>query len=272
MLKSEIYIYIDGVDGTGKTTLVKNLKKFYSNVSDRSIMTKLSFISIPNLPPKIMSNNSIKKQLIDINKNYDKKFLTTNRSIMSKLIIDKNDYCDHSESSNDKIESDSNVYYFILDAEYETIKRRLLNRNDNNFDVWEEDKSLKYFKNKYLYLAFKYDIPIIDTTNLSPIEVLNLVRDHIDNSNKINYTLFQKIKIDQPLNLFLLELLWLNSLNLEIIYCDNLTIYLIGNSEFNSKNLNLNQDNLIEILSKECLNKYIENLCMNSFDHHWKKN
>ncbi|QKF93872.1 phosphoribosyl-ATP pyrophosphatase [Fadolivirus algeromassiliense] len=67
------------------------------------------------------------------------------------------------------------VYWAILDASIETIKKRISNRKYH--DKWESDKALFYYRQRFRELAAFYGIPLIDTTNLSINEVVLQVTD-----------------------------------------------------------------------------------------------
>lgn len=256
----DTYIYIDGIDGTGKTTLVKMLLDHgYRHVYDRSILTKLSFMPISQLPEKIPDNQSIIEQFDLIHKKYSQTELSTNRSIMDKLDLD------FKRDSKDDANIINNVIYIILDADIEVIKERLEQRSNKNkieLDAWESDQSLKYFKNKYIYLGFKYQISIIDVTEKKPVQVYQTITNMIHLKNYEIYPLhYHIIYIKELINLDLIELEWLYFGYSKIIYVG--TNHIIVHKPI--KNFQNYQKKIIKKLAYQKLNHFIQKLQNQTF-------
>ena len=202
------HIYIDGIDGAGKTTLVATLRKSgFTNIHDRSILTKMSIVPISELPDKIPSNIFILKQFETIKKCYRTSELCTNRDTMNKLIIYQN---------TSELSTDDEVIYVILDADAEVALQRFAVRPEQ-INAWDCEASIRYFKSKYLYIAHKYKIPIIDTSKLTPNEVYDAFINLVSNYDKFTYP---TINNDHTFNMDLLELEWLNLGDSKIIYAD----------------------------------------------------
>lgn len=244
---TDIAIYIDGMDGTGKTSLVNMLRQNgFTNVYDRSILTKYSMIHIKDLPENIPSSDSIKKQLLTLKNNF---VLSTNRSYMTRLITD-------STTRNDA--NDKSVY-IILSGNVSVCHSRLLGRqtqfsskNGTNLDEWDSYKSLRYFHNKYLYLAYKYDVPIIDTTNLTKNEVYDLamsIINDVDVCDPNDFIFVPNMKFT-PTDLFLLELEWIISGESSVIYIDEYCAI--------TRKSNDNADNRLSILSQNVFRNRID--------------
>lgn len=158
----DTHIYIEGVDGTGKTSLVNKLREVgYKYVFDRSILTKISFLSIGQLPPVLPSSDIICDQILTIKKESPSFF--SNRDIISRLNLDESMYIFPEKST-------SRSVYIILDADFQICIDRINSRN-NVPNKWDSEESIKYFRSKYLFISQKYSIPIIFTDNISLVEV-----------------------------------------------------------------------------------------------------
>jgi phosphoribosyl-ATP pyrophosphohydrolase len=69
------------------------------------------------------------------------------------------------------------VYWIMLDCSVDKINERIKSRNMR--DIWETQKSLFYYRNRYLELAAYLGIPVIDTCNLSLDQVVeNVLKMH----------------------------------------------------------------------------------------------
>ena len=65
------------------------------------------------------------------------------------------------------------VYWIMLDCSIDKTEQRMKSRSIT--DIWETQKSLYYYRNRYLEIAAYFGIPVIDTTNLSLNEVVDSV-------------------------------------------------------------------------------------------------
>lgn len=244
------YIYIDGIDGTGKTTLVAALKNAgYKHVFDRSILTALSLIPITNLPNKIISNNKIIDQLDQIKRDLANKTLITNRDMMTKL-----NWQDLDENESEQ----NNVIYLILDASVKTCLARLEKRQattDIKLNLWDSETSISYFRPKYLYIAYKYQIQILDTENIFMDDVYQLSLKMI---NKIIVPqIYYKFNTIQLINLDILELEWLYFGISKIIYADD-KVSVYNSSEI--FDIECYQKKVLEQITKFKLDNFVNKL------------
>jgi len=264
------YIYLDGVDGTGKTTVVRMLREAgYTNVYDRSVLTKYSVIPLSKLPDKILDNHVVQKQLTLIKSTFSPSELVTNRDIMTKInVTDPNN--DH--PNNDRqTESDiyDNVHYFILTANPETARNRLLQREKETgvpLNLFDSVKSIQYFHAKYLFLAKKYQIPIISTDNYTPTEVFQQIVAYIDHVIELPECIPRALAINwnpDQLNrmLDLLELEWLGFGNSKIIYLST-TEYITTDGQ--PLNLVEYQDQFLKKLTTQNLTNFVHLLTGNT--------
>jgi len=159
----DTHIYIDGIDGTGKTSLVNKLREVgYKYVFDRSILTKISFLPIKEFPHTLPPTDVIHSQIMTIKNELPAD--SSNRQIISQLDLDP-----HLLSQKELIDNFACIY-IILDADITTCMRRICTR-DTESNAWDSEPSLRYFRLKYLFISHKYSIPILDTTNKSHVEV-----------------------------------------------------------------------------------------------------
>ncbi|XWV26607.1 hypothetical protein QJ857_gp0459 [Tupanvirus soda lake] len=252
----DLHIYIDGIDGTGKTTLVKMLRDAgYKNVYDRSILTQMSLVPIKDLPSEILDNNIIIKQIQKIKEIYPVEELKTNRDVMTKLNLDGSDEVETDNNGN------SNVVYFILDAEVETCLDRLSKREKETgigLNAWDSGESIRYFKSKYLYIAYKYRIPVIDTNNKTVHQVYNNLLDFIEGRTFYNpHFNYVQILDNDEFNPDALELEWLHLGISRILYSDGNLVVHLGNKLFNIKKY---QKKVLGIIATNNLNKFITDI------------
>lgn len=143
-----IEIFIDGNDGTGKTSLVKQLREAAANdklpkannilryeFKDRSILTAYTDI-FPTSLPKELPTHEIKQGILH------------------------------------------EYHYFLLDATVKESLRRILVRGEKQDEFDKKDKVFLY-RNRYRRLAIHFKIPIIDTTSQSKERVYQMVHDYI---------------------------------------------------------------------------------------------
>ena len=67
------------------------------------------------------------------------------------------------------------VYWIMLDCSIDKTEQRMKSRS--LCDIWETQKSLHYYRNRYLEIAAYFGIPVIDTTNLTLDQVVNSILD-----------------------------------------------------------------------------------------------
>lgn len=120
-------IYIDGIDGSGKTTLAQTLRDMGFQVSDRSLLTKLT----------LMTQRAWRNVDLDL------------------------------------------AIYIVLDCHPEIATKRVLQR-DGKLDKWAESHRQYYYNRKYRALASRYGIYLIDTTQLTPEQLVNEVLHNLD--------------------------------------------------------------------------------------------
>jgi thymidylate kinase len=249
----KMYIYIDGADGTGKSTLVKMLKENgYTNVYDRSILTQMSLLPIRELPKKILDNKIIVGQIKKIKSSYPQNELKTNRDLMTKLNLDCSDSINDSDKSNE-----NSVVYIILDADVETCLDRLAKREKETgikLNSWDSEKSVRYFRSKYIFLAYKYQIPIVSTENKSYDQVFNEVNFLIKGTH-LSYPKYAYIKnINNDFNPDILELEWINLGCSDILYADDKQIVCLKSGDFDMVSY---QNKILQIISKQLLANFI---------------
>ena len=254
------YIYIDGIDGSGKSTIVNMLRSMgYTNVFDRSILTTLSIIPISKLPANIIPNSIIINQYNCIMNKYPG--LKTNRDIMTKL----DPYATYNpDICPDNIGTD--VIYIIFDASVDTCTTRLENRANTGLQLngFDSEPSIRYFKSKYLYLAHKYNIPVINTDNKTIEQVYQLVCSFI-NDPGTNAAILGSGHITGPITIMLdnvesfsphlLELEWISLGKSKIIYADNTKCICTDNIS-----VKLYQDNIAYLIAEKNLNEFIHSL------------
>ena len=247
MNKSTSHIYIDGVDGTGKTTLVKKLiDAGYQNIVDRSILTKMSTIFISELPDRLPSDDVITKQIQTIKKTYLPVQLTRNRDVMMKL--DPN------------IQSNTlpSAIHLILDAEPETCIKRL-NQRLIKLDAWENENCIKYFRSKYLFMAYKYNIPIINTNHKNSedvyMEALDLINENKKYVPPYPYVSYYTTVFDPNL----LELEWIHFGKSSIIFADSTGIV----TNIDDLDIENYQKNVVQKIAKQNLEQFIFSIVAN---------
>jgi len=137
-------IYIDGIDGSGKTTLVKNLKNIFSklqdndidekkyNIYDRGPLTKLSLKTCLEWPDSLLDFGIY-------------------------IILD----CD-------------------IDIACERCSVRNIQDNQEKDDYWEKSKQQFYYRHVFRALAAKYGLYFIDTTSLTEKNVLDIVLNRLE--------------------------------------------------------------------------------------------
>jgi thymidylate kinase len=265
----DTYIYIDGIDGTGKTTVIKMLRNAgYINVYDRSILTKMTITPIRQLPTRFPNNNSIIKQIDHIKRSYLPAELVTNRDIMTKLNLDTDD---HVKDDHD------NAIHIILNASVNTSITRLVQRcakTGTELDGWESEKSIKYFRSKYLFIAFKYSIPIIDTDNKTQEQVYSDIvnlKGHSSILSSPSFPRYDTIHCEFKFNPDILELEWMHFGRSRIIYADidyyivdsgweNDTIANLGNNSEVIFDIEVYQLGILELVSSHTLGLFIDKI------------
>lgn len=187
------HIYIDGVSGSGKTTLVNALQNYgYKNIHDGSILSKLTTLSISDLPEELLEDGNVVKR--------------TNQNKINCA-----DY-------------EPIAIYIVLDVDVKSALERVHQRaSENNVELnsWNSEDMIKYVRSKYLFMAYKYGMPIIDTSNKQYADVVAEAIDLL--SNKENYILpfpYKQIQDNDYFESDLLELEWLNMGDSVIIYAD----------------------------------------------------
>lgn len=200
-------IFIDGVEGSGKSTLINNLKCYYEN-------QQLS-VSIIKFPTYIDSNNGISKCLknfvfgdynykTDVVKfsimfsdnilNYDRiNNITTDivicdRSIFSTYVYQCSKFKDSIDITDDIMKSckfvlpkDITIVNYFLYADIDTLTTRLFSRIKTNKYNEDSKFKLKYLTDLYttsmeackIYEHYFGNILYIDTTKLNEDEVLS---------------------------------------------------------------------------------------------------
>jgi hypothetical protein len=204
------------------------------------------------------------QQVADIKKNYHPHKIRTNRALITKFDINSN--CEVINES----DPENNAIYIVLDAPVEICRGRLFKRySKNKFepDAWESESSLKYFENKYKYLAYKYNIPIIDVTDKTPNQVFDtavyLINNHTETDQPFRYEVSQYLKPDEKINLDLIELEWLHFGYSEIIYADCFGI--VTQYDFPITNIESYEKSIINKLSTVNLNNFFNQL-LKEFD------
>lgn len=145
-MKEPQYLYIDGLDGVGKDTLLELLQK-------------------------------------DVRL---RRYVLVNRSCCTGYtLLPFQQYPIDFPSSPQHI-------HIILTASLDNIEKRLRKRKLPR-DLWESREALSYFHFKYTEIAFKYGLHLIDTSNKTPPELLNIVHDIVKNKN----TTYQCPLVDQ---------------------------------------------------------------------------
>ena len=148
---SDITIIIIGNDGTGKTTLVKMLRKSGYSAWERSVD------NINEYPEKLLNPKEIDKLTLDLF-NSDRF-----KDLENKMFQPK-------------------TFWFLLDSDIEIIKKRINNRSEKDH-IFETPKSLHYFRRRYLQLAYSLGIPII-INNDSLETTYDSITEFITNTKK----------------------------------------------------------------------------------------
>jgi phosphoribosylaminoimidazole-succinocarboxamide synthase len=132
-------VFLDGIDGTGKTTAIKTLKEKCPefNFVDRGILTKLTLKHWEDWPKPS-----------ELDRDWE--------------------------------------HYIIFEVEIQESRRRLLNRQETEnipIDKFESERNLFLFRYRYRTLAAYYgNIHVVDTTNKSREELVNIVTSIIKNN------------------------------------------------------------------------------------------
>jgi hypothetical protein len=233
MFKSRIYI--DGVDSFLKSAIVKELKNSgYENVYNGSVLTNYLSVPLEDLPNEINDNETIissVKKIVDIS--------DCENTINNRLKLDGTDiFSNNLETSS---------VYIILDSDIKIHTSRRIH------PICRYNSTIFYHKYKYLFLALKYEIPIIDTKNKTLTQILlnikNLLNGKIWYSPKFDYKLMPNYDAFCPA---ILDLEWMNIGASRILYADEKIIVHIGNNNFNVSSY---QENVIKQISKQQLKK-----------------
>lgn len=132
-------------------------------------------------------------------------------SIVDKLTLE---YTFDHENFNKIILSDETVnqekiYWIILDCQVDVIQKRLQSRPKT--DIWETEKALNYYQQRFRHLSAHFGIPFIDTTHQTIEQVYNNVLEIIEKysnyyqyyrqigTQKLNYDLIEKYNIENQL-------------------------------------------------------------------------
>lgn len=144
------YICLIGNDGTGKTTTMSLINSKNSNISaiERSSSSAL-FVRCPQLSifDKLTMMHTFEDKFNDVD------------------IINDIDGIP--------------LYWVILDCDVPTILTRIRSRETS--DIWETEKALMYFRNRFRQLGAHFGIPLIDTTRLSLEQVCRCVEEVVGN-------------------------------------------------------------------------------------------
>lgn len=235
------HIYIDGPDGAGKTSIVKLLKQFHPTItiSDRSILTPMSILPISSLPSSLPSTSNIINQMAQVKKSYPPEELITNRDHWMKIDI---------INDNNNINDPFRTLYIVLVVDTLEALDRIRLRASNN-DKWDSKPSIEYFRSKYLFLAMKYNLPYIDTTNKTTDEV-HLLIENIMNSHQTIIKNPHNSVFDPEL----LELEWITLGSSQIIYAND------KEAITNLSDIFIYQQTKKELITKLLLEKFIEEL------------
>lgn len=147
--KKRIIIVLVGNDGTGKSTITNMINDHTHNdyeitCVERSGKYKDSFTQFgldPSAIDKATLFNSFEEE-------YD------SFKILDEIKLEGNNI---------------SVFWIMLDADVDLILKRIEKRSVR--DVWEKEKTLKYFKRKFTEISGYHGIPLIDTTNMTLEEV-----------------------------------------------------------------------------------------------------
>ena len=153
-------IYLDGCDGTGKTSVAEKLANKYgcniihlTNKGSRSFRSYLEMFRCDNMV-------------------HDRTFLS--EVIYPKYFGRPTELCTYNISS--LYEMLNEVHLFILTASPETILKRVRERGDDFIDDYEK---LIDINKDYLKLAEKHGYTVIDTTNKSIDDVVEEIGGYL---------------------------------------------------------------------------------------------
>jgi broad-specificity NMP kinase len=105
--------------------------------------------------------------------------------------------------------NEEKIYWIILDCEVDTILKRIQTRTTKN--IWETQKALNYFQQRFRHLSGHFGIPFIDTTHQTLEQVYNYIIDIVKKYSNyyqyyrqigtqiLNYDLIQQYDIENKL-------------------------------------------------------------------------
>ena len=134
-------VVVEGIDGSGKTTLVKKFKNCPVKFQDRGVLTRLTLVHPDNWPERLPGTS-----------------LTES--------------------------SEPRTLYVLLDVSEKLAELRCSLRAQNGgepTDEWETPEMLYLFRYRYLQLAAKYGIYVVDTSYLDPDHVFLAVAGILKN-------------------------------------------------------------------------------------------
>lgn len=154
-------IYLDGCDGTGKSTLADELSKEFN--LDKFCLTKDSEKSVSRYLEIRQIDNTI----------FDRTFLS--EIVYPKVFGRKEWMTDYDKEIllYHYLKLDPDDVFIILTAENEDIKKRILSRGDEYPEILD---NISKINKKYVELAFKYHIQIIDTSVMDLKEIIQIIR------------------------------------------------------------------------------------------------
>ena len=155
-------IYLDGVDGAGKSTLANYLSQYFK--IDKFCLTKDSEKSI---------DRYLEVRSID-NVVYDRTFLS---EVVYPEIFNRKPWMSESD-----IKMLLDIYkkdiFIILTADIEDIRQRIFKRGD---EFEEVIRQLELINNSYLEIAKKYDLLLINTSITSFKDVVDMIERRLHN-------------------------------------------------------------------------------------------
>ena len=167
MKNKPLKVIIEGGDGTGKSTLIRNL------------LGKLENMNTLHLSYRDGTSYEFYNNLLDINRIiFDRHFLS---EIVYAAVFGRK--CNLSQEEIDALFDKckkQNIKILILDTSFETIKKRLAIRGEDEEAVL---RNTAYIKTEFLKLAAKYDILVIDTQNVD----LDSIVEYIEGEQNEKY-------------------------------------------------------------------------------------